>query len=82
MDYRLEKVIGIIRSLKEEPTMSVGAGGYTGAAAPEGPTAGFDPILGVIDRRKKKHRSYPKGYVKMFRDLIKGKDVLRSIKNV
>jgi len=82
MDYRLEKVIDIIRFLKEEPTMSVGAGGYTGAAAAQGPVAGFDPPLGVIDRRKKRYKSYPKGYVNMFRDLMKGKDVLRSIKNV
>ena len=36
----------MVRSLKEEggPTMSVGAGGYTGAADPKGPVAGYDPV--------------------------------------
>jgi len=82
MDYRLEKIINIVRYLQEEPTMSVGAGGYTGAAAPQGPVAGYDPVLGIVDRRKKRYQNYPKGYVKMYRDLMKGKNVLRSIKNV
>lgn len=82
MDYRLEKIIDIVHYLQEEPTMSVGAGGYTDAAAATGPVAGYDPVLGTVDRRKKKYKSYPKGYVAMYRDLMKGKGVLRSIKNV
>ena len=73
-EYRLEKICEMVRSLKEEggPTMSVGAGGYTGAADPKGPVAGYDPVLGKIDRRNKKQRNYPKEYVQMYRDLEKG----------
>ena len=71
---RLERICQMVRSLKEEggPTMSVGAGGYTGAADPKGPVAGYDPVLGKIDRRNKKQRNYPKEYVQMFRHANKG----------
>ena len=71
---RLERICEMVRSLKEEggPTMSVGAGGYTGAADPKGPVAGYDPVLGRVDRRNKKQRNYPKEYVQMFRDANKG----------
>ena len=72
-DDRLEKICKIVRTLKEEgPTMSVGAGGYTGAADPTGPVAGYDPVLGKVDRRKKKAKNYPKEYVQMYRDLQNG----------
>ena len=71
---RLERICEMVRSLKEEggPTMSVGAGGYTGAADPKGPVAGYDPVIGKVDRRNKKQRNYPKEYVQMFRDATKG----------
>ena len=70
----LERICEMVRSLKEEggPTMSVGAGGYTGAADPKGPVAGYDPVLAKVDRRNKKQRNYPKEYVAMYRDLQKG----------
>ena len=72
-DDRLEKICKIVRTLKEEgPTMSVGAGGYTGAADPKGPVAGYDPVLGKVDRRNKNQKNYPKEYVQMFRDANKG----------
>ena len=72
-DDRLEKICKIVRTLKEEgPTMSVGAGGYTSAADPKGPVAGYDPVLGKVDRRKKKTKNYPKEYVQMYRDIQKG----------
>ena len=72
-DDRLDRICQMVRTLKEEgPTMSVGAGGYTGAADPKGPTAGYDPVMGLIDRRKKKQKNYPKEYVQMYRDLQKG----------
>ena len=73
-EYRLERICEMVRSLKEEggPTMSVGAGGYTGAADPKGPVAGYDPVLGKVDRRNKKQRNYPQEYVQMYRDLEKG----------
>ena len=72
-DDRLEKICKIVRTLKEEgPTMSVGAGGYTGAADSKGPVAGYDPVLGKVDRRNKKQKNYPKEYVQMYRDGLKG----------
>ena len=71
---RLERICQMVRSLREEagPTMSVGAGGYTGSADPKGPVAGYDPVLGKVDRRNKKQRNSPKEYVQMFRDANKG----------
>ena len=71
MDKGLEKVINIARSLKVlREEMSVGAGGYTGAADPKGPVAGYDPVLGKVDRRNKKQKNYPKQYVQMYRDCL------------
>ena len=71
---RLERICEMVRSLREEggPTMSVGAGGYTSAADPKGPVAGYDPVLDKVDRRNKKQKNYPKEYVQMFRDANKG----------
>ena len=70
---RLDRICQMVRSLKEEgPTMSVGAGGYTGSADPTGPVAGYDAVLGKVDRRNKKQRNYPKEYVQMYRDGLKG----------
>ena len=71
---RLERICEMVRSLKEEggPTMSVRAGGYTGAAVPKGPDAGYVPVIGKVDRRNKKQRNYPKEYVQMYRDIQKG----------
>ena len=70
---RLDKICQMVRTLKEEgPTMSVGAGGYTGSADAKGPVAGYDPVLGKVDRRNKKQKNYPKQYVQMYRDLMKG----------
>ena len=79
---RLERICEMVRSLKEEggPTMSVGAGGYTSAADPKGPVAGYDPVLAKVDRRNKKQKNYPKEYVAMYRDIQKGnrlKSVMR-----
>ena len=50
-DDRLDRICQMVRTLKESPTMSVGAGGYTSAADPKGPVAGYDPLLGKVDRR-------------------------------
>ena len=78
---RLDKICRMVRTLKEEgPTMSVGAGGYTGAADTKGPVAGYDPVLGKVDRRNKKQKNYPKEYVQMFRDANKGNRLKSVIK--
>ena len=71
-DDRLDRICQMVRTLKESPTMSVGAGGYTSAAADTGPVAGYDAVLGKVDRRNKKQKNYPKEYVQMFRDAKKG----------
>ena len=47
---RLDKIINLIRE-----NMTVGAAGFTGAADPKGPTAGFDP---VIDKKPRKRYIY------------------------
>ncbi len=71
-DDRLDRICQMVRTLKESPTMSVGAGGYTSSADATGPVAGYDPVLGKVDRRNKKQKNYPKEYVQMFRDANKG----------
>ena len=77
-DNRLERICQIVHSLQESPTMAVGAGGYSGAANASGPTAGYDPVIGRVDRRNKKQKNYPKKYVQMYRDMMKG-DRLKSV---
>ena len=77
-DHRLEKICRIVHSLQESPTMAVGAGGYSGGANASGPVAGYDPVIGRVDRRNKKQKNYPKKYVQMYRDMMKG-DRLKSV---
>ena len=81
-DDKIDKICQMVKSLREEagPTMSVGAGGYTGAANASGPAAGYDPVLGKVDRRNKKQKNYPKHYVQMYRDIQKG-NRLKSVLN-
>ena len=44
---RLDKIINLIRE-----NMTVGAAGFTGAADPKGPTAGFDPVISKKPRKR------------------------------
>ena len=73
-EERINRIRQMFKSLREEagPTMSVGDGGYTGKANASGPAAGYDPVIGTIDRRNKRQRNYPKKYVQMYRDMMKG----------
>ena len=73
-EERVNRIRQMVRSLREEsgPTMSVGDGGYTGKADAKGPVAGYDPVLGRVDRRNKRQKNYPKHYVQMYRDIQKG----------
>ena len=73
-EERINRIRQMFKSLREEagPTMSVGDGGYTGKANASGPVAGYDPIIGRVDRRNKKQKNYPKKYVQMYRDIMKG----------
>ena len=50
---RLDKIIKLIRE-----NMTVGAAGFTGAADPKGPSAGFDPVMG---KKPRKRYIYQKG---------------------
>ena len=75
VEERINRIRQMFKSLREEagPTMSVGDGGYTGKANASGPVAGYDPVIGRIDRRTKKQKNYPKLYVQMYQDIMKGK---------
>jgi len=67
----IERVIGIIRTLKEEgaPTNSMGGGNI----------AGYDPVMGPpIDLRKGKAR----GWNIFFKDLVKSSRKKKKKKNV
>jgi hypothetical protein len=47
---KIDKVIDYFRNLREEG-MVVGTGGFTGSADPKGPVAGFDPLMGKVQKR-------------------------------
>ena len=55
----LNKILGYIR--EEMMTSGSNPQGFSGAAAPKGPTAGFDPVQGKMQRRKKPVIIYLKG---------------------
>ena len=44
--------------------MTVGAAGFTGAADPKGPSAGFDPVMG---KKPRKRYIYQKGVRKLWK---------------
>ena len=54
MDYRLSKIINIVRDLNEEMVgNAVGQSGGFGQNSPAaGPTAGFDPVMKGTMRRR------------------------------
>lgn len=43
---KIDRIIQIVRE-----NMVVGAGGFTSSADPKGPTAGFDPVMGLKKRK-------------------------------
>jgi len=49
---KIDKLIQTVRYLKEEGGMVVGAGGFTNAADPKGPVAGYDKVMGLTRRKK------------------------------
>ena len=57
----LNKILNLLR--EEGPTMTSGSNpqGFSGAAKAEGPTAGFDPVQGKMQKRKKPVIIYLKG---------------------
>ena len=46
----LNKILGYIR--EEMMTSGSNPQGFSGAAKAEGPTAGFDPVMGKVKKRK------------------------------
>ena len=58
---KLERLIEIIRELKEDMSaggMTTGSSGsvagFSSAASPQGPTAGYDPVIGMMKRKEPK----------------------------
>lgn len=72
MDKRLERVINYFR---EEMTANPPGqgGGFSSSSSATGPTAGFDPTIGRIDRRKRKNKNYPKEITTFYNRLLKHK---------
>ena len=56
---KIDKIIEVVRNYlgEEGPTMSTGSTpgkpGFSSAAPAKGPTAGFDPVMGKMEKRKK-----------------------------
>ncbi|QFG06354.1 major head protein [Synechococcus phage S-SCSM1] len=49
--------------------IAVGAGGFTGSSAAEGPTAGYDPLMKFQRRGKTDYRKVPKTYKQWVKSL-------------
>lgn len=57
---KVDRIIDIIRNLKEEMAgggmmttgSSGGTAGFSAAADPKGPVAGYDKVMGLVKRRK------------------------------
>jgi hypothetical protein len=63
---KLDKLIRIIREQMVTGS-TANAAGFSGAADPKGPTAGFDPVMGKVQKR------YMKGKRKPWLDYLKNK---------
>ena len=64
----------VVQYIKE--MMAVGTGGFTGSSPAEGPTAGFDPMLGYRNKKKKDtidYRRVPKPYKAWVKDIKQNK---------
>lgn len=55
----LDRVIQIIHDLKEEPTMSAGASGFSASSAAAGPVAGYSAPIDFRTRRGKVIKAQP-----------------------
>ena len=62
---KLDWIIDIIRE-----QMVAGAGGFTSAADPKGPVAGFDPVMGKV---RKRYMSGGRGSRKLWTQYLKTK---------
>ncbi len=87
---REQSAMGVSQGLlTEAPTMAAGDGGFTNAAASEGPVAGFDPVLISLIRRSMPNliaydiagvqpMSGPTGLIFAMRSLYDGPDILNN----
>ena len=59
---KLDRIINIIREEMMTTGSTPGKPGFSSAAPAKGPTAGFDPVMGkMMKRKKKKYISMRKG---------------------
>lgn len=61
---KTNRLVKIIREM-----ISVGADGFTGSSAAEGPTAGYDPLMKFQRRGKTDYRKVPKTYKQWVKSL-------------
>lgn len=49
----MERIDKIIQMIREQMVANApgGSGGFSGSADPKGPTAGFDPVMGMTKRK-------------------------------
>ena len=58
---KLDLIINLIREEMMTTGSTAGKPGFSSKADAEGPTAGYDPVLGKVQRRKKKFIKLPPG---------------------
>ena len=58
---KLNRIINIIREEMMTTGSTPGKPGFSSAAPAKGPTAGFDPVMGKMLKRKKKYISMGRG---------------------
>ena len=58
---KLDKIINIIREEMMTTGSTTGKPGFSSAAPAKGPTAGFDPVMGKMMKRRKKYMKLPAG---------------------
>ena len=57
----LNRIISLIKEQMMTTQSSAGKPGFSSKADAEGPTAGYDPVMGDVRRRKKKYIKLPPG---------------------
>ena len=50
-EQTLNKILKVVREMMATGSTATAAG-FSGAADPKGPTAGFDPLLGIMKKKK------------------------------
>ena len=65
-EKKLERIINFFREEMMTTQSTAGKPGFSAKASPEGPTSGFDPVMGLTKR--KKYLSLGKGSRKRWMD--------------